>query len=127
MTQTLEVLANYALLRLSLLPFPHLRLHCFFATLQSDPVVLLPTSGIMLTDYLYSSYKQYESDTNAIGNWLAKTAQKCGYSIESLSRAVENKTVHEKQELDDKSVWSILNRIFRHPSQRRKPLNVARA
>lgn len=52
----------------------------------------------MSPDYLYSSYKQYKSDTNAIGNWLAKTAQKCGYNIENLSGAGKNETVREGKE-----------------------------
>lgn len=38
----------------------------------------------MLPGYLYSSYKQYRSDTNTIGNWLVTTAKSYGYQLDHL-------------------------------------------
>jgi hypothetical protein len=33
----------------------------------------------MLPDFLFSTYKQYKTDTDKITTWLAETAKKCGY------------------------------------------------
>src|SRR5271154_1163992 len=33
----------------------------------------------MLPNYLFSTYKQYKTDTDKITTWLAETAKKCGY------------------------------------------------
>ena len=34
----------------------------------------------MLPDFLFTSYKQYKTDTDKITTWLAETAKKCGYN-----------------------------------------------
>jgi hypothetical protein len=34
----------------------------------------------MLPEFLFSSYKQYKTDTNKIAYWLAETANKCGWT-----------------------------------------------
>ena len=34
----------------------------------------------MLPDFLFSTYKQYKTDTEKITTWLAETAKKCGYA-----------------------------------------------
>lgn len=34
----------------------------------------------MLPDFLFSTYKQYKTDTEKITTWLAETAKKCGYT-----------------------------------------------
>lgn len=48
----------------------------------------------MLPKYLYSSYKQYKSDTNTIGNWLVTTAKNYGYQLDHLlnPRSIEEET-----------------------------------
>ena len=37
----------------------------------------------MLPDFLFSTYKQYKTDTDKIATWLAETAKKCGYKSAS--------------------------------------------
>jgi hypothetical protein len=38
----------------------------------------------MLPDFLFSTYKQYKTDTDKITTWLAETAKKCGYKSPSF-------------------------------------------
>ncbi|KAI5209205.1 hypothetical protein E4T38_02476 [Aureobasidium subglaciale] len=38
----------------------------------------------MLPDFLQDSYSTYKRDTDLIANWLATTAQRCGYNPETL-------------------------------------------
>ena len=39
----------------------------------------------MLPGFLFPSYKQYKTDSDAIATWLAKTAERCGYSRDLLT------------------------------------------
>ncbi|KAE8354727.1 hypothetical protein BDV28DRAFT_130402 [Aspergillus coremiiformis] len=41
----------------------------------------------MLSEFLTSSYLQYKEDTNSVASWLATTAKKCGYPVNSSSAA----------------------------------------
>jgi hypothetical protein len=34
----------------------------------------------MLPEFIFSSYKQYKTDTTKIASWLAETAGKCGWT-----------------------------------------------
>jgi hypothetical protein len=38
----------------------------------------------MLPEFLFSTYKQYKTDTNKITTWLVETAKGCGYKSPSL-------------------------------------------
>jgi hypothetical protein len=40
----------------------------------------------MLPEFLFSTYKQYKTDTDKITTWLAETAKKCGYKSASFDR-----------------------------------------
>lgn len=39
----------------------------------------------MLPSFLFPSYKQYKTDSDAVATWLATTAQKCGYPRDLLT------------------------------------------
>lgn len=47
----------------------------------------------MLPESLLSSYRQYKSDTDSIGNWLVTTAKRYGYSADLL---IESKSSIEQ-------------------------------
>ena len=53
----------------------------------------------MLPEFLFSSYKQYKTDTDKITTWLADTAHKCGYKSPSPSNptASGNKNTSDQQ------------------------------
>lgn len=51
----------------------------------------------MLPEYLHNSYKQYKSDTNAIGNWLVATAKNYGFKLDHL---LKPHSIQEETQLD---------------------------
>lgn len=56
-------------------------------TIEVSRHISLPTSILlskMTPDYLQGTYTTYKKDTDAIANWLATTAKRCGFSPEVL-------------------------------------------
>ena len=50
----------------------------------------------MLPDFLFSTYKQYKTDTDKITTWLAETAKKCGYKSPSSDPKAPGENVADR-------------------------------